>query len=101
MLLVVQVFQILNIFAYDFDSASVGSEFESIRLQVEKHLLDPLHITADHKFILVVTSEAFWKSLADCNKFDAHILSLFLLDHLYFLDGFLDTKAAYIFSELT
>ena len=102
MFFVDEIFDFSHISTYDSDPSSIRSEFKSIRLQVEKHLLDPLQITTNHKCILVIfTIETFLKTLPACQDFDPQELSFFLLDTLHFPDGFQDAKAANILPKLT
>ena len=102
MFFVDEIFDFSHISAYDSYPASIRSEFKSVRLQVEKHLLDPLQITTDHKCILVIfTIQTFLKSLPAYQDFDTQELSFLLLNTLHFPDSFLDAKAANILPELT
>ena len=54
MVSVFEVFNILNEFASDCDSSTLGGKFESIALKVEKNLLDPMHIWANDKSLIKI-----------------------------------------------
>ena len=98
MLLMIEVAGISNIFAPDFDLATFGSKFKRIRLKVQKDLLNSLHVTANHEpFLLSIA--IFWEALIFLGDLDAHKFCFTFLDHVNFLDGFLDIKVANVLSE--
>jgi len=57
-----------------------------------------LHVAANQEPILVVVA-IIWEAFEFLDDLDSHEFGFPFLDHIDFLDGFLDIKDAYILSE--
>ena len=92
----VQISEIIDIFTLDFDMPSFWSEFKSIRLQIQKYLLDSLHVTAYHNLVLVILVGKPFKFLSYLN---VHKYGFLFQNHINFLNSLFDIKVTYILSE--
>ena len=100
-LFVVDITNLLDKFASDFDGATPLSELESIGLQIQKDLLEAPLVCAHDQLLLT-----WWLHLiiAEVFKFVIEIysleLGLFLLNLHYLFDGFLDTEVESILPKV-
>ena len=88
-----QIGLISYVCTFYFDSAAFRCKLESIRLDIKKHLLNPLHVTTNHKTFLVAVVNIL-ESFINLDNLDPHVVSFFFLDHVDFLDGFFDIEIA-------
>ena len=94
----IEVFGFSQIFTFYFNSPTFRREFESIRLYIQEHLLDSLHVAKYHESVFVTISMIL-EALVLLDDLNVHEISLFFLNHIDLLDGFLNIKVADIFSE--
>ena len=90
-LLELQIVLVSDQRAYDFYFATASGELKGVRLQVEKHLLDSLPVSANFE---VVT-----EALERATKVDFEGLSLHHLDLSNILDCFLNVERGEVFPE--